>query len=129
MRIISINNELPVRVNRFKLDPQKLKKFNSGKFARTDYSYLYRLVIDKGRGDKKTYIEVATPSFRQILYSIKVLWHAKNGDPYDRHKHPVIMVAFDISEEPMESSKKPAAEAKRVAKQFQRAYDKNKGKT
>jgi hypothetical protein len=128
MRIISINNEMPLRISRYRLEPDKLEKFNNGDFARINYKYLFRLVIDKGKGEKATYIELATPSFRQLLYSIRVLWRAKNGDAYDRHNHPVVMVAFDITENPLEIAKRTPSEAKRVAKRFQTAYDKNKGK-
>lgn len=119
--LVSINSELPLRVTRFKLDPKKLDEFNDGKFARSDYKYLYRMVIDKGEG--KTYIELATPSFRQLLYSIRVLWNAWEGKPYDRHDHPVVMQAFSLMPIPMESRDKE------VDKRFQKSYSKHKSKS
>lgn len=99
-RLITIQSELPIRLTRFKLNDEKRELFNSGKFARTDYKYLYTLVIDKGKG--KTYIQCASPSFKQILYSIKQLWNSYDGKPYDRHEHPVVMQAFDVNQVPVE---------------------------
>lgn len=92
--LFSVQSELPVRIYSFKLNEEKLKEFNSGKFARTNYKRLYTLNIDKGPG--RTFHQLATPSFRQLLWSIPVLWNAKEGDPYDRHNHPVVMQSFDI---------------------------------
>lgn len=121
---ISIHNELPIRLNRFKLDPVKSKEFNNGDFARTDYKYLFVLVIDKGEG--KTFIQVATPSFRQVLYSIWSLWKAYDGKPYDRHDHPVVMQAHDLEKVALESTNKDEKERKKVVTRFQRAYAKYK---
>ena len=132
--LLSIHNEMPIRIRRFRLDPVKAAEFNGGnyknaggirvKFARDDYKYLYELDIDKGDG--KTYIKVATPSFKQILYSIRVLWNAKDGDPYSRHGHPVVMQAFDIERAPMESTMMDDARRKKVVDRFQKSYAKNK---
>ena len=117
----------PLRISRFKLDTKKAEEFNSGKFARTDYKYLYRMVIDKSdewwtNGENRYYAEIATPSFAQVLYSIRVLWGAHDGDPYERHDHPVVMQAFDLLPIPMESQDKEAD------KRFQKSYSKNKQK-
>lgn len=95
--VLSIENELPVRVTRSLLNPEKATKFNDGSFARTDYKYLYTLIIDKGEG--RTFHQMATPSLRQLLWSIPVLWRAKDGDAYDRHDHPVVLQSFDVPKE------------------------------
>ena len=134
--LFSITNEMPIRIRRYKLDIIKASEFNSGEykdingrkveFARHNYKYLFELDIDKGPG--KTYVKLATPSFRQILYSIRVLWNAKEGDPYDRHNHPVVLQAFDVREMPMESTMKDEKTRKKVVKDFRKSYAKNKDK-
>jgi hypothetical protein len=132
---ISVTNEMPVRVSRFRLDPDKADQFNKGyknpagkrvKFVRNNYKYMYTLTIDKGPG--KTFIQLATPDFKQLLYSIRVLWNAKAGDPYDRHGHPVVLQAYDIDEVDMSVGAKPEQQRKKVVKDFQKAYSKNKSK-
>lgn len=133
--LFSITNEMPVRVRRFKLDPVKKAEFNSGhyknaegdevQFARDNYKYLWELDIDKGEGH--TFIKLATTDLKQVLYSIRVLWNAKEGAPYDRHNHPVIMQAFDVEPVPMESVLLPEAERKKVVNKFRKSYAKNKG--
>lgn len=130
---ISFHNELPIRVHRYKLDPVKAKEFNHGyktpagkrvRFARSNYKYLWELDIDKGEG--KTYIKLATPDFMQLLYSIKVLWNAYPGKPYDRHGHPVVMQAFDVEDVPMEATTKDDKTRKKLVQNFQKTYAKNK---
>lgn len=129
-RLFSITSELPIRLKRSRLDPQRAKEFNEGyydarkkefvMFARTDYKYLYELFIDKGRGS--TYIQLATPSFSQVLYSIWTLWNAYDGKPYDRHNHPVIMQAYDIEQV-------NPAKAKVLAEKGKKEYSKHKRKS
>lgn len=124
--LFSVTNEMPVRVRRYRLDPVKAEEFNSDKqFARDDYKYLYELDIDKG--PNRTFIKCATPDFRQLLYSIRNLWSAYDGKPYDRHNHPVVMQAFDMKEVPMEATAKDPANRKKVVKNFRKSYAKNKG--
>lgn len=118
---ISIHSELPVRIHRAKLREDKLEEFNSGKFARNDYTYLYELIIDK----PPMFIQLATPSFRQILYSIRVLWHAYQGKPYDRHNHPVIMVAMDAQDAPMDLAYRSVKEQQQKKAQFQNMLRRN----
>ena len=126
MKLFSVHNELPIRFHCAKLPEDKAKEFNEDpRFIRDDYKYLYELVIDKGEG--KLYIQLATPSFRQLLYSIRVLWNAYKDKPYDRHGHPVVMQAFDLQEIPLDLNKKPEKERKKVADKFQKSYAKNKG--
>ena len=124
--LVSFHNEMPVRIRRYQLDPIKQEEFNNDpQFKRDDYKYLWELDIDKGPG--RTFIKLATPDFRQLLYSIRVLWRAKDGDPYDRHGHPVVMQAFDLNEVPMESIAQDEATRKKVVKRFRKSYAKNKG--
>lgn len=116
--------DLPVVISRFKLDPIKAAEFNNGDFARTDYKYLYRLTIDKGKG--KLYVMVATPSFKQVMYSLKTLWHAYEGQPYDRHDHPVVMQCFDVTPVAEDLSEKSAEEREQAKVAFQKSYSKNR---
>lgn len=123
--LVSINNEMPIRVKRFKLDPLKQEQFNNDdQFVRNNYKYLWELDIDKG--PKKTYIKLATPDFRQLLYSIRNLWTAYDGKPYDRHGHPVVLQAYDVAEVPMEVAHKDPETAKKVVSNFRKSYAKNK---
>lgn len=130
-RLFSINSELPVRLKRFRLDPVKAKEFNEGvddkgrkKFERSDYKYLYELAIDR----PPMYIQLATPDFKQVLYSIKVLWNAVEGKPYNRHGHPVVMQAYDIAKAPLDGSYKALAQRQEAQRNFQKALRKNRRK-
>jgi hypothetical protein len=93
---------MPIRISWRTLHDDEIEMFNGGKFARTDYTRLYTLVIDKG--DKKTFHQLMTPDFVQLLYSIKVLWNAHDGDPYNRHDHPAVLVSFDNKKEEGENA-------------------------
>jgi hypothetical protein len=134
MKLFSIQNELPIRLKRFRLDPIKAQEFNYGvdkkgnpKFARQNYRYLYELIIDKGAG--KTFIQLATTDFKQVLYSIKNLWNAYDGKPYDRHGHPVIMTAYDVTEAPMDSTSKSEPEDNNAARYSAKHYSSNNSAT
>lgn len=121
---VKIVFDLPVEISRFKLDPVKAEEFNNGDFARIDYKYMFRLTIDKGKD--KLYVMVATPSFRQILYSLKTLWHAYEGQPYDRHNHPVVMQCFNVTPLPGDTSEMTAEQRSKAKADFQKAYAKNR---
>lgn len=122
---IKLKFDFPIEVRRMKLPPHLIDEFNTtdGKFARNDYTHLYELTMDR---KNHMYVKLATPSFKQLLSSIKQLWNAQDGDPYDRHNHPVVMTAFgqddNLGVEPPEPNR-----AQRRA--FQRALKRNKKTT
>lgn len=121
---VKIVFDLPVAIRRFPLDEDKFKEFNGGKFARENYKYLYELRIDKGKD--KLFVQLATPSFKQILYSLRVLWHAYDGQPYDRHEHPVVMQVLNVEETPMDVSNKNPEAAKEAKAAFRKSYAANR---
>lgn len=121
---VKIVFDLPVEIRRFKLDEDKVTEFNSGKFARTDYKHLYELRIDKGKD--KLFVQVASPSFRQILYSLHVLWNAYDGQPYDRHEHPVVMQVLNVAEAPIDMAHKDPEGRKEAKAAFRKSYAANR---
>lgn len=119
---IKITTDFPVEIRRTKLPAHLIDEFNNtdGKFVRNNYKYLYELTMDR---KNHPYIKLATPSFSQLLYSIRTLWNAKDGDPYDRRDHPVIMQVFGVDDSLEVPEHVPNREQRRA---FQRSLKRNR---
>lgn len=92
LRVWYSKHKTKIWITPHRLDEKTREEFNSGKFVRDNYILLYKLRLTRG----KSVHFVASPSLQQIFYSIKLLWNATDGMPYDRHGNPVIMQNFDV---------------------------------
>lgn len=117
---VKVNLDLPVSLHWFKLEDKEYERFNvSGEFKRQNYKRLYRVTIE----GKQFWTELATPSLSQAIWSIFKLWNAKEGDPYNRHGHPVVMTSW--ANEPIVLNRE---QKRQVAKNANATHNKAKSK-
>jgi hypothetical protein len=94
---VSFSNLLPIRLYRAPAGEKDLEEFNSGKFVRDNYRYVYELAVETGK-NRPTHFLV-TPSLSLALRAIPRLLFIKEGEEFDRLGHPAVLRSFDFQKE------------------------------